>query len=217
MTGTVLMNLGIVHNIMGQYDVALAQYNRAKPHFEGTGDFNRLGELHHNVGMSYSLKSAFDEALREFDVSIDLSTTSKNMNLLGLATLGKANVLYQKKDFPMALKLIAQAMEWFKTSNDRLSMADTYKLRGAIHRELGKLHYAELFLRTSLRINLELGNRLNIAETYFEIGVLEVRRHRDKEARNALEMALQYFKKVGAVRAVVKVENVANMLGGTRK
>ena len=217
MTGTVLMNLGIVHNIMGEYDVALAEYNRAKPYFEAAGDFHRLAELHHNAGMSYSFKSAFEEALREFDVSIDLSTTSKNMHLLGLATLGKAHVIYRKKDFPVALKLIAQAMELFKTSNDRLSIADAYTLRGAIHRELGKLHYADLFLRTGLRVNLELGNRLNIAETYFEIGVLEVRKRRDREARKALEMALQYFKKVGALEEVAKVESMLHMIGGTRK
>jgi len=212
MTGMALMNLGIVQNIMGQYDVALAQYNRAKPYFEGTGNLVRLAELHHNIGMSYALKSSFTEAFREFDISICLSTRIGNMNLLGLAMLGKAQCLFQLRDFSMALKLIAQAMGCFNASHDRLSLADAYRVRGMIHRELGKFRYAEVCLRTSLRINQELDNRLNIAETTFEIGVLECKRGRTKEAMNDFCGALQCFKKVGALKEVARVETIMNKM-----
>jgi hypothetical protein len=47
-------------------------------------------------------------------------------------------------------------------------------------------------------MNLELSNRLNAAETYVEIGLLEQQRGNWKEATAAFESAQRYFAMVGA-------------------
>ena len=206
MTGTVLMNLGIVSNMMGEHDVALAHYKRAQSHFEAVGDLHRLGELHHNTGMSYLSKGRLTDARREFDEGLELGAATGNVNLLGLARLGKATVYFRQSDAAMALKLVTQAIDALTVCNDRLSMADAYKLKGMIHRDMGTPDLAESYLQTSLRINLELNNRLNAAETYFELGLLAKVRGQTAEAVQILERAAGLFKRVGAGVDVRRIE-----------
>ena len=213
MTGAVLMNIGIIHNIIGQHDLALAHYKRAQSQFEQIGDLNRLAELHHNMGMSYLSMSAFNDAIREFDSSLAFSSKSQNVNLVGLASLGKANVYFRLRDFTIAFKLVDRAAECSTGSGDRLSLADAYKLKGMIHREMKRFSIAESYLQTSQRINLELNNGLNAGETYFEMGLLEQKRGRKKEALVAFEHAYVFFKKVGAQSDVQRTEQALRSMG----
>ncbi|MEK9136256.1 MAG: tetratricopeptide repeat protein [Bacteroidota bacterium] len=214
MAGVALMNLGITCNIIGDYDSALAHYKRAQSCFEEVGDLNRLGELHHNMGMSYLSKRLFNEAIREFNTSHMLSSSVQNVSLMGLASLAKANAYYHLHDLPMALTLVNQAIELFTKSNERLSLADSYKVKGMIHREMKSLDTAASYLQTSLRINIEINNQLNIAESYFEIGLLELKRKRKDEAITAFQTARVAFKKVGAEEEVKKTQHVMDSIKG---
>jgi tetratricopeptide (TPR) repeat protein len=213
--GTATMNLGIVNNIAGSYDVALSHYKRAQSYFEKAGDADRLAELHHNMGMTYLDKGEYASASREFDRSLSLGTQQHNMNLLGLASLGKANVLYRLNDLPMALKLVNKALEPFTSIGDRLSIADSYRMKGMIHREMKKYNFAESYLLTSLRMNLELKNQLNAAETYFEIGLLEQKRGNASQATAAFEQAHRHFMEIGARGEVGRVEMALHELRST--
>jgi tetratricopeptide (TPR) repeat protein len=217
MAGVALMNLGVTCNIIGDYDSALAHYKRAQARFEEGGDLNRLGELHHNMGMSFLSKHLFTEAIREFDTSHAMSSSMHNVSLMGLARLAKADAYYHLHDLPMALKLVNQAIEVFTKSNERLRLADSYKVKGIIHREMGSLHAAESYLQTSLRINIDINNLLNIAESYFEIGILEMKRKRTEEALQAFQEAKVAFKKVGAQQEVKKIEDQMSSLEGQKR
>jgi tetratricopeptide (TPR) repeat protein len=198
MAGVALMNLGILSNIVGDHDAGLAHYKRAQSCFEEVGDLNRLAELHHNMGMSFLSKHRLNDAIREFNTSHSLSSTTQNFPLMGLAGLAKANVYYRLRDLPMALKLVNQAIDLFTKSHDRLSLADSYKVKGMIHRDMKSYVAAASFLETSLRINMELGNHLNIAESYSEMGVLESMRNNPAGAVQAFVKARAEFKSVGA-------------------
>ena len=214
MAGVALMNLGILCNIAGDYDSSLAHYTRAQSCFEEMGDLNRLAELHHNMGMSYLSKHLLNAAIREFNTSYSLSSTTQNLPLMGLAGLGKSNVFYQLHDLPMALKLVNQAIDLFTKSHDRLSLADSYKVKGMIHRDMKSFDAAASFLQTSLRINIELNNNLNIAESYSEIGLLEIKRKNPSEAIQAFMKAKFAFTKVGAREDVKKTQDRINALEG---
>jgi len=47
-----------------------------------------------------------------------------------------------------------------------------YKIKDIIHRDTKDYELAENYLCTSLRINKELNNEMNKAETEFELGLL---------------------------------------------
>jgi len=196
--GIALMNIGIIDNIRGEYDSALAEYNRAKSCFEQVGDMRRLAELHHNIGMTFFFKGSSNVALSSFEECFLLASRGRNPGLMGLASLGKAQTLYGIQDFPMAIRMITQSMEYFTRCKDRLGLADCYKIKGMIHRKISKIEIAETYLQTSLRINLELNNNLNAGETLAELAELEILKGDRKSAARYRAEAVACFRKVGA-------------------
>jgi tetratricopeptide (TPR) repeat protein len=214
MTGTVLMNLGIVLNICGQYDEALAQYRRAQSCFERLGDMRRLAQLHHNMGMTHLHRGHGNDAIKEFDTSYLLGSEQSLIPVMASALFGKANAFYERTDLRLALKLATQALGMFEQCGDRLGQADTYKLKGMIHRDLKKYAVATSYFQTSLRLNRELGNRLNTAETRFAFGVMEQRRRKKQSALEAFTEALSLFRLVGAREQAKKAERAILTLSG---
>jgi tetratricopeptide (TPR) repeat protein len=202
MTGTVLMNLGIVQNISGLYDEALGYYRRAQSYFEEVGNVQRLMELHHNMGMTYYFKAAYKDAMFAFDAAIKLATKLHNVNMLATASLGKANTCYQKGDPRLALIFVNQSLHYYGLCNDRNGIADAYKVKGMIHRDMKQYTVALSLFQTSLRLNTELNNQLNTAETHFEIGELEAQRKNQRGAREAFTLALEHFTNVGATKEI---------------
>jgi tetratricopeptide (TPR) repeat protein len=198
MSGMVLMNLGIVHNILGHYDQALNFYAQAQPYFEDAKDEARLSSLHHNVGMSHLSRGSLANALKAFETAHAMACRLGRMDAMGLANLGMASAYVKQNSLKLALRHVNLAMEQFITVNDRLSVADAYKVKGMIYRGLKHYDRAESYLTTSLRINLTMKNQLNAGETYFEIAQLEKDRDNTGEALAALEQARACFSKVGA-------------------
>jgi tetratricopeptide (TPR) repeat protein len=214
MAGVALMNLGITYNIIGNYDSAVVHYKRAQSCFEEVGDLNRLAELHHNMGMTYLSRRMFKESIREFNTSYALSSSLQNASLMGLASLGKASAYHNLQDLPVALKFVSQAIEFFTKSGERVSLADAYKVKGMIHRDMKSFDTAASYLQTSLRINTEINNQLNAGESYFEIGILETTRKKKEEALQAFRNARTAFKKVGAQGDMKKTQDRINALEG---
>jgi len=92
--------------------------------------------------------------------------------------------------------------------NDRLSIADIYKIKGIIERKVKNYKGAENYLLSSLRINEELENILNQAETSFELGVLYLELNKKKEAGKHLNFALDYYKKQKASSMISKIQAI---------
>ena len=145
---------------------------RALVIFEQTHDMNRIAELRQNIGMLFTQKGDYNSALYEFDKGIVLSNEQGFLSKLGIAYLSKAFVLTQLKDYPLASVFASRAMEICSKLNDRLSMADIYKIQGIIEKNQSNYKLSENYFLTSLRINQELSNNLNKAETLYELGKL---------------------------------------------
>jgi tetratricopeptide (TPR) repeat protein len=213
MAGMVLMNLGIVHNIMGEWRKALEFYHSALPYFQSAGDARRIAEVHHNLGMSHISTGNYSGAISEFDNGLMLSTKLQDPRLIGLAQLGKATAFFRLRDYRLALAFCNLSLEQFKKTNDRLSIADAYKVKGMLLREMRQYDLAETHLQTSLRINDERGNLLNLGETYFELAILKRKRRHRADAKKALEKSCRLFEKVGAR---TKLEEAKQALNSSR-
>ncbi len=207
LAGIVLMNLGILLNIRGSYDEALGHYRRALSSFEELGDVHRLSQIRHNIGMTYLQRGEYQQAIKEFNLSYFLASKHSNISVMAMAILGKANASYRQSDLPLALKLVSQALALFEKCGDRLGQADGYKLKGMIHRDQKAFTLAATYFQTSLRLNRELGNKLNEAETLFELATTERRRRSKKAALSAYREALELFRHLGAAEEIKRVEH----------
>ena len=194
--GMLEINLGILNNMQGNYDTALSYYHRALIKFEQTQDMRRIAEAKNNLGLLYTLKGDYDEAALEYDKSIAISLNINYLYALGVSYLSKGYIFAQTGDFVLAGAFTDKAMDIAHKINDRLSVADIYKIKGIIDRKQKKYDSAENYFKTSIKINQELENLLNEAESCYELSLLYIDTGRTADARNYLLTALGNYKKI---------------------
>ena len=210
--GKIENNLGITYNIQGELDTALSYYNRALANFEKVRDLKRMAEVHHNMGMLYSKKDSSRLAIKEFDASIAFAKRINYRQSLVMSYLSKAHLLITQQDFNLAEALTNEAFELCNLINDKMAMGDVFKLKGIIQRHFKKYSLAEHYLYTSIRINKELKNELNDAESEFELGILYSEKGELKESKKHFLAALKYFKKIKAQKEIKEIErNLKNI------
>ena len=158
--------------------------------------------------MLFTEKKEYQSALSEFDLSITSALKAGYLPSLALSYLGKAFIYVQLEDYILANAFADKAMEICFKLNDRLSIADIYKLKGIIERKLQNYRSAENYLLSSLRINEELENVLNQAETSLELGILYSELDKKEEAIDYFKFSLSYYKKQRAPLMVKKIQEL---------
>ncbi len=206
--GTIEINLGIINNMQGNYNEALSYLKRALLNFEKVGNLKRVAEIKQNLGMVYSKKKEYSTAINEFNESIDLSIRSSYLQNLGIAYINKANVYLQLADFDFAGAFASKAMEIANKINDKLSIAEVYKIKGIISSHKNKIEASENSLLTAYRLNKDLNNQLNLAEVACELGILFNKKGEIEKGRKYLNEALGYFKKIDSKADITYLEKL---------
>jgi len=208
----ILVNLGILNNIVGNTKEAEDNYRKALAKFENAEDNKRIAETRHNLGMLFTKLGDFKSALSQFNLSIKVSSKDKNLLTLAISYLGKAYIYAEMNELNLATDFIEKGVGISIQLNDRLTIADVYKVRGIIERKSNNYELSESYLLTSLRINSELGNKLNHSETSYELGLLYFELNQSQKSIKHLTSALKYFKKIKAVSEVEKIESLVKKL-----
>lgn len=165
-------NIGILENIQGNFNQAYIHFQRALYKFEEEENYQRLSEVHHNLGMICLAKENYKSGLKEFDRAFMYANKAENWQIMGISCANKAFIYSKLKDYLMANAFAVKAMEIAYKINDRLSIAEIYKIKGTIEKNKKNYKSSENYFNTSIRINNELENILNQAETLYEMGFL---------------------------------------------
>ncbi len=204
--GNIEINLGIINNIYSNYDQALFYYNRALINFQKLNDHHKLAQIRHNIGITYLKKKEYANALKELDKSIAVSLNDSIYSILGISYITKAFIYAQMEDIQLSKAFAGKAMEICYKTNDKLSVAEIYKVEGIIRRVQKNYPVAENLLNTSLRINKDYKNFLNSAETSLELGILYKEWKKPDKAKESFNDALKYFRKIKAVHEIENIE-----------
>ena len=207
--GKIEINLGIIYTILGNYDTALSYFNRALITYNEARNIKRIAEIRHNIGFLYLKNEKINSALKEFDRSIATSIKIGYLTALGNSYLGKSFTFALQKDYNLADAFADKAMQICNRTNDKLSVADVYKIKGVIQREQNNFAESENFLKTSLRINKEYGNKFNEAETYIELGSLYKKIGNPEKSNLMFTKALKYFR---SLKSEVKVKAIKEQI-----
>ncbi len=205
--GSIQLNLGIIHNIQNEYDLAILAYRRGLIDFKDSTNQKRVAEIYHNLGLLYIKKKDWELAIKQFDTAINLSIQLRYSALLGMSYLQKAFIYTQTNDIKTAEAFADKALSICTKVDDKLSVADIYKVKGIIRRNLKDYKVAEDFLITSSKLNEQLGNKLNEAETKVELGILYKQMKRQNESKACFTEALNYFETIKAADEIKTIEN----------
>ena len=206
--GNLELNMGILENMQGNFESAFYYYQRALIKYEQLKDNRRLAELRHNMGMLYSQRGEYELAKIEFDKSIAISLNESYMPKLALSYLGKAFVFAQLNDFPLAIAFADKSLDISLQIKDRLTVADIYKVKGIVEKKKKNYEMSENYLLTSFRINTEVENILNQAESAYELGELYIEMKKTIDAKRYLQIALKKYSKLNAEPVVKKMQQL---------
>ena len=98
-------------------------------------------------------------ALSEFDLSLMAAKEINYLQSFGINYVSKAYVYTQLSDFDFAEAFADKSMEVAYKLDDKLTIAEVYKIKGIIQRNKNNLAAAENYMLTSLRLNNETGNK----------------------------------------------------------
>lgn len=205
------LNLGNIGNIHGEYDKSHEYFIKSLRKFESLGNYRRIAELKHSMGMLFVNQEKYNEAIYEFDQSIEISIKEGLLPILTIAYLNKANVLIKLKEFDSALCFVDKSLEFSHQIDDKLTIADIYKTKSNIEKHFKNYDKAENYLQSSLLLNEKMNNHLNIAESCFELAQLYDELNRKEEKEKYLQRSLKYFRGIQAAGYIQKVEEMLAM------
>ena len=201
-------NLGIIENIQGETEASITHLNNALNKYMLLNNQERIAEIKVNIGMVHYEAGQFNLALHSFDDTIEIAKLNGFYSILSAAYLNKAQTLIALGENNYAYDFAMMAHELGTSIDDKITIADAYKLKGIIARINGDFIASETYLLTSLRINISIENTMNIAETSFELGILYQERNEVINRNTYLNNSLTYFKKINAKSKAKKIESM---------
>jgi len=201
-------NLGILENIQGQTNNSIKHLTNALASYTKLGNNRRVTDIKHNIGMVYLESGDYESALATFDEAIEIAKQGSFISTLSLIYLAKSQALVETDELYYASEFADKALDISNSTDDKLTSADSYRVKGIIERSMKNFNAAETYLLTSLRINTNLKNEHNIALTSLELADLYEEKNNSESKESYLTGALNYFKQINAFKEVKKIEDM---------
>src|SRR5881394_2226851 len=198
-------NLGILANIQGDFDEALARYGRSLAAYCESNDDHGRAIAYHNLGMASADRARYDEAERYFRQSHEIAERTGDAYLGGLCLVNHAKVHVARERYENARRDTEAALAVFDQLGVGSAKADAYRVLGMIYRETSRPALAESRLKSAIELAVSAGSVLNEAEASRELALLMQAMGRNKDALALLNTAHRLF---GRLEARVDLVNV---------
>lgn len=208
MAANLFTNLGIVYNIQENPNDSINHLNKALTIYIKLGNYKNASEVNLNIGLVHYESGNYDAAIVALDSAISTSKEEGLYSVLCLAYFAKAQVLIKFKNYYYAREFADKALELSHNLDDKLTVADIYKVKGIVETNLNNFKAAETYLLNSLRINNAMNNEMNAAETSIELGILYEKMNDSVSKNSYLKSSYEYFKNIGANAKVQKIEQM---------
>jgi tetratricopeptide (TPR) repeat protein len=205
-------NLAITEIICHNFTTAEISLKNGLNAFPDSEDNRWLAEMIHNYGMLHLHKKNYRQAIEDFDGAIDLSSENNHLEVLTLSKGAKALALIYLDRVEEGLILAEKSLMLAQKINDRLTMADDYKIIGVGERTRENYKKSEEYLRKSYELNMKLNNNLNAAEAAFELAILFRQTLDEEKSRNWYKISVNYFEKIGAKNRLKSMEETINSI-----
>jgi putative nucleotidyltransferase with HDIG domain len=191
-------NLGILANIQGELDEALARYERSLEAYRSVGDSHGCAIAYHNLGMVTADRGLYEAADRYFGASRAIAARSGDVHLQGLCLVNQAEVDVARQRFENARQSAEEALALFDQLGARGAKADAYRVLGMVYRDTGRPALAESRLRSAMELAVAAGSVLDEAEAARELAILYQGAGRNQEALRLLNTAHRLFRRLEA-------------------
>jgi serine phosphatase RsbU (regulator of sigma subunit) len=200
-----LNNLGVICRLNGDYECAIANYNKIINKLKNGGDKVLLSNAYNNIGLVYETTGEYKKALSNFYASLRIDEEIKDdegiaytLNNIGLIHVHLKNVSEAKENFNTAYQI-------FKSLGDNIGMAMTVNNLGDSYADIKEYQTAIDYFARSLELEQEIGNINGMAFSYHSIGNVYI-------MKNDAKKALEYVEKAYEFQNGEDIELLANIL-----
>ncbi len=194
---TILNNIGLIYNSVGQPQRALEFYQQALPIIREVND--RTGEAItlSNIGLVYNNIGQPQRALEFYQQALPI-TREVNNRLGEASTLTGIGFVYNNIGQPQrALEFYQQALLIIREVNDRTGEAVILNNIGGVYDSIGQPQRALEFYQQALPIRREIGDRAGEATTLNNIGGVYSSIGQPQRALEFYQQALSITREVG--------------------
>src|SRR6184192_608997 len=199
----VQQNLGIVANIQGELNEALARYERSLAAYRDCGDEHGCAITYHNLGMVSADRGRLEAADCYFRESRTLAERVGDVYLQALCLVNHGEVDVARQRFDEARDKAERALALLDQTGARGAKADAYRVIGMVYRETGRLALAAA-----------AGSVLNEAEASRELALLYQAMGRNHDALRMLSATHELFRRLDARVDLVHVGGKLAVLEG---
>ena len=200
-------NLAITEIICHNFVSAEKYLKNGLNAFPDSEDNRWLAEMIHNYGTLHLHKKNYKQAIVDFDGAIDIAMENNHLEVLTLSMGAKALALIYLNKADEGLQLVEDSLNLAEKINDRLAIADDYKIIGVGERIKENYKRSEEYLQKSYELNMELNNNLNAAESAFELAILFKQILNKEKSSNWFKLSANYFESIGAKNRLKSMED----------
>lgn len=198
-------NLGIVANIQGKLNEALARYQRSLEAYRTAGDEHGCAIAYNNLGLVCKDSGRLDDAERYFRAGLAIAAREGDLHLRALCLVNHAEVEAARQRYENARQGAETALNLFHRLGALGARGDCYRVLGMVFREIGRPELAEARFREAIRIAVAAGSVLGEAEASRELALLYQGAGRNQDALRLLNAAHRLFRRLDARAELVNV------------
>ena len=211
LAGLIQQNRGVIADIAGNCEEALAHYMDSLQSFEKTNDERSMTLVLNNIGLLHFKLSQYGDARRCYDRALVLARVRCDLLSEGVIEENIAELEMLRGDLSAASESIAKALEIAILRQDPVRRASALKLLGVSLRMMGRPKEALDPLRGALTMCSNADDKLLEAEVLYETGLALAAAGDQAEARDTWVAALEAFQRIGAL---TQAQWVRSALGG---
>ena len=197
LTARATNNLGIIANIRGRRDAALALYRLAIPAYQRLGNTQGLAESFHNIAITYRDARQLELSDEYERRAIEFAREAGSRRLQAMARVRRAELSLLRGDARLAAAEADRAGRDAAEIREPVTEADALRLGGSARAELGEIDAAFGAFTRALELARTHGNALVEAESLGARARLHDRRGDTADARANASQAMVIYEKLG--------------------
>ncbi len=171
--GNSLLNTGIALFFSGKVKDSQSFLTNSIGHLSNSGNINQLVIAHYFLGYVYLYLNNYNDAIKDYDQALQLSSEVNDRSIMGLIDLAKAKVSFLSDDYKLSLKYLNKAISDFQYSKTETPLAESLHIKGLIYKILKKTNLAKGYIQASKRIFQSKNESFELVTPYFDYKYLK--------------------------------------------
>lgn len=208
----VLNNIGIYYDMVGEWENAAKYYKKSLSISKKLNNIIQMSNIMGNLGFAYSSLNESEQAIHYFKESIKISERIGDIYNKGINLIHLGEEYLKKDKFNKTKYYIIRAEEIFKILEDKLGLADVYKLKGILSKKLKDWESSDKFFKKAIKIYSQQGDRINEGEAHYEWGNMLILKKDTNLAKNKLLKSKKILENIGAKKYISEIKEQLNKL-----